>query len=266
MSSPTRSGKRPGRTPSGRAGRAPRRDLGDVLHFFIDEEEQRAALESDVRPSEPRPEPPRVPSPVVRWCMPANPDRLLGCALALDLAATLSRAGAPTRLLASFAAPGFLCAPPRVQWQHAQDPSRLAENLTGLEGHHVLVLLPAESIARALGGMRAASLDGVLLPVDANSRGLSGALNWLARHGNALADLRIGVVMIGGADAQQADAQYRKLAGAAKRQLELSLENLGQLRRDQTLDRSLLLGVPVLDVDAAGEASKSLVALAERLQ
>ena len=51
---------------SRRAGRPPRRDLGDVLHFFIDEEEQRASRKAapDARAElGPEPEPRVEPQP-----------------------------------------------------------------------------------------------------------------------------------------------------------------------------------------------------------
>ena len=73
------------------------------------------------------------------------------------------------------------------------------------------------------------------------------------------------MVLLGAPDPGTANQLFDKLAGAARRQLGLELERLGELRRDGACDRSLLHGVSVIDVDAEGDAVKALAALCENL-
>ncbi len=279
--------------PRPRRKEAPRRanrGLGDVLHFFIPEEEQEearraqpeaaerrpGALEREVgTPASPLPEAPEtavVSSSArgVRWCVPASPGRTLACALAVDIAATLARGGCKGRVLAAFEPGPFLPEAASVSWETlhglAQDPTDLDVRLAELPAaEHALVLVAPEVLTRVVGGLRRERLDGLLLPVDSAAHELARALGWLREFREKLPRLRMGVVLLGAADPNAADLLFRKLAGAARRQLGLELERLGELRRDGACDRSLLHGVSVVDVDAEGDAVKALAALCENL-
>ncbi len=86
---------------------ARRRGLGDVLHHFISEDEQREARERARRTATGNREAGPAAGPA-RWVLAASPRRPLSCSLALDLAAALSRDPAPggseTLILAPFPA------------------------------------------------------------------------------------------------------------------------------------------------------------------
>ncbi|MCP4007079.1 MAG: hypothetical protein GY725_23100 [bacterium] len=269
------------------------RKLTDVLHYFIDEEEQAEALaarsatdppsdvaeptgrefEPEATPANPEDSdnPKRVEGRSMRWCIAADPQRMLCSALALDLAAALARRGNAVRVISPFSPSPVVPQPRDVEWQtieHAlADPAAIQAALSDLDGQTgAIVLLPPNSVSRILSGLTPQALDGVLLPVDCAPSGLTRALGWLGRLGTALPNLRIGVTLMGAPDRETAQRLYRKLSGAALRQFGLQIEHLGELPRDQSSDRSLLLGIPVVDVDAQGNAARCLDAVCGRLQ
>ena len=69
-----------------------RRDLGDVLHYFISEDEQREARQRRIDGG----------APPACWCLPATPERPLSCAVAVDLAVAAERNGLRAEILAPF--------------------------------------------------------------------------------------------------------------------------------------------------------------------
>jgi hypothetical protein len=243
---------------------AQRRDLGDVLHHFIPEEEQREAREAQLREGKLRR--PHALTPA-RWVLTASPHRPLSCSLALDLAAALSRSGAAAHILAPFPAGTYTRS--SVPWKSfdSGDPESLREALQALPGGaSALVLMPPEELGSSLSGLDSGLLSGLLLVVDAAPWGLTRALRWLRGCGNALVGARIGVVVVGAESPGVARDLFRKLASAAGRQLGLELEDFGDVERDATSFRSLLRGVPVLDLDAAAGSSRSLESLCRRLE
>ena len=80
-----------------------------------------------------------------------------------------------------------------------------------------------------------------------------------------LPELRIGAIVVGAERPQLAAEIFEKLEQAARRQLGLQIENLGEVRRDPATFRSLLYGVSVLDLDEKSGSARSLLELCERL-
>jgi hypothetical protein len=239
------------------------RGLGEVLHFFIPEDEQRGARErAGLRVAEP--------APRARWCLLAAPERPVLCALAIDLAAALASAARGTTLLAPFARPAVLPRASDVRWETCEDiGGELSTLLRRLESRAdergVLLLLQPPRLRALLEHPAARALDGLLVPVDASMRGVARALGWLGSAGSGVERMRIGALLIGASDAAEADSLGEQLARAARRQLGLEVAVLGHLERDPASYRSLLLGRSVVELDSSSRASSSLRALAERL-
>jgi hypothetical protein len=237
------------------------RGLGEVLHFFIPEDEQRGARERAGL---------RVAGPAARarWCLLAAPERPVLCALAIDLAAELSSSGSGTTLLAPFGRGAVLPRASGVRWETCEDiGGELSTLLRRLESRadSVLLLLPPPRLRALLEHPAARTLDGLLVPVDASMRGVARALGWLGNAGNGVERMRIGALLIGASGTAEADSLGEQLARAARRQLGLEVSVLGHLARDPASYRSLLLGRSVVELDSASPASSSLRALSERL-
>jgi len=241
------------------------RGLEEVFDYFVPPEEQRAALEGAST---------RVPAVAgtgrpVRWCLPAEPERLLACALAVELAAGLVRAGRDARVIATFARPRLAPRSPGVAWEAVEPDDggpgpALATALDARpEADAIIAARPDQlpGVLRALGARR---VDGLLLEVDPRPSGLRSALGQLRRISPA-PDLRIGAIVLGTDDAD-AESAFRVLDGAARRQLGRALEPLGALRSDTTSARALLHGRPALDLDCESSASRQLLALCQRLR
>jgi hypothetical protein len=236
------------------------RDLGDVLHYFISDEEQRELRERSAAQQAP-------PAPL-RWWLPVAPERLLHCALALDLAAALARDAGAVRVLAPFAPPGLLAPGSAVTWEslRGDDASAvLQRRLAALDtAERVLVLVPPAALHAAL-GRSSARADALILPVDATPSGLARALGWLRALEAEQRAIPIGAALLGAADADDARRLAAQLSRAALRQLGLRVEPLGELRPDAASSRALLRGLPVLEVDSGSAAAASLRALSSRL-
>ena len=225
---------------------AQRRGLGDVLHHFISEEEQQAARESATQA------PQRSPR---CWILAAEPDRPLSCSLALDLAAARSKSGTHTQVLAAPAA----TAPAAAAAGWTSLCGTVAEALQNLpQGSNALILASPEELPTLLADLDPQLLDGLLFTVDAAPWGLTQALRWLRSCSNAFDTARIGAVVVGAESRELAADLFRKLAGAAKRQLRVELENFGEIERDASSYRALLAGVPVLELDPSAGSSRSL--------
>jgi hypothetical protein len=242
---------------------AQRRNLGDILHHFISEEEQREAREGVRRARERH----RAESSPARcWILAASPRRPLSCALALDLAAVLSRGGTETRILAP--CQSEVCAHPSTTWSTfaSGEPDGLRDALEELPvGSNTLLLISPEALGSVLAELDRSLLAGVLLPVDAAPWGLARALRWLRNCAIGSRGVRIGAVIVAAESRERANELYRKLASAARRQIGLEIENFGEVQRDSASFRSLLRGVPVLDLDAGAGSSRSLAMLGRRL-
>ena len=241
-----------------------RRGLGDFLHYFIPEEEQREARER-ARPAQLENR-----SRSTRWCLPASPDRPLSCAVAIDLAVATARGGCRAEILAPFRQHWLLPKSAEVSWRVFEfgqaESGSLAQALEATPpGQRSYVLVPPERLGPLLRTLPSGVLDGVLLPIEATARGPAQALGLLRQLGRPLPELRIGAVPVGASSRAVAREIFSKLERAAGRQLGLDVEDMGELRRDPASFRSLLFGVSVLDVDEEASSAQSLRALSDRL-
>jgi hypothetical protein len=203
-----------------------RRNLGDVLHYFISEDEQQEARS---RSGSGR---------VGSIALPASPDRPVSCALALELASALAPNGA--RIVSSFAPSPLAPRVPGVTWTEVADLAGLLTDPRA-ERASLVVERPSE-LARLLERVAPRTLDALLLPVAAAPLGLAQALGFLRGLAPALSGRRVLVLALGAAsDAAGAELAAR-LAGAAERQLGLRVERLGELAFDAAGYRSLLRG------------------------
>ncbi len=245
--------------------RVARRGLEDVFDYLVPPEEQRAALEGAASPA------PAVVTagPPVRWCLPAEPDRLLACALAVELAAGLVRAGRPAGVIATFARPRLAPRAEGVEWETVTPGdtgpgAALATSLDARPGADAIVAAPPGELPGVLRELGARRVEGLLLAVDARPAGLRSALGQLRRISPAR-ELRIGAVLLGTADAD-AESAFRVVDGAARRQLGRALEPLGALCADATSYRALLQGRPAVELDRESPASRQLLALCGKLR
>jgi hypothetical protein len=243
-----------------------RRGLGDVLHYFISEEEQADARER-ARPVD-TPQAARAP----RWCLPATPKRPLSCAVAIDLAVAAARSGLETEIVAPFAQDELMLKSAEIGWRAldfsatplgSEALERALEEITP-EKQCFVVLFP-DHLGPVLRQLTPGYLDGLLLPIDAAPSGPAQALAILRQLPRLLPELRIGAVLVGAATARQARELFMKVQGAARRQLGLEIEDLGEVRRDPASFRSLLRGVSVLDIDEDASSAQSLRAVCRRL-
>ncbi len=241
-----------------------RRGLGDVLHYFIPEEEQR---EAQARVQTARP---RDPNRTTCWCLPASPERPLSCVIAIDLALAAVRGGSRAEILAPFPRHRLLPRAPEVSWHRIDLADGAAHVLQqalakGPSGSRSFVLLPPAQLGPTLRKLAPGSVHGVLVPLQATPRGPSRALGLLRQLGQAVPELRIGAVLVGATSPAQAQEIFTKLARAARRQLGLEIEDMGELSRGPATFRSLLHGVSVLELDEEGGPARSVRDLAQRL-
>jgi hypothetical protein len=240
---------------------ARRRGLGDVLHYFIPEEEQREAREKGLRARERG----RRDGPF-RWCVPINPRRPLSCAFAVDLAMALREAGIDVAIAAPFSPAFVRPVSSEIAWRVLDsdfEQAPLDEQLDPFADESLLLLLPHEGLASRLAELGDGFLDGLVLLVHPTPAGLTEALSLLRAVPQGR--LRLAAVLVGPTDAA-ADPQFRQLQGAARRQLGIEVEHLGELRHDSGSFRSLLVGRSVLDLDEDSASARSLRDLGRRLR
>lgn len=230
------------------------RTLEDVFDYFVPVEEQRTARANAAKRTQ------SAAGPVTRWCLAVDPERLLSCALAVDLAAGLARDGRDALVVSSFERPRLA---PKADWRVA-DVDGLGAVLDAHPDAHAIVAVRADEVAGALAALGTARLAGVLLSADPGPRGLRGALGQLRRV-TAPRGLRIGLVLLGAAQ-HDADAAFRRLEGAAHRQLGRGVEALGSLCSDEATRRALLRGRSTLELDPDAESARQILALCERLR
>ena len=262
-----------------------RRGLGDVLHYFISDEEQaQARARSAARELQrtdparepgapPFPEPPpnelsELPRTRTRWCVPASPERPLSCLLATELAAALARPAGRALILAPFVP---VPRPPRaagVRWREfAAEPGAVGRELDRVADEvAVLIALPPRDLPEHLAGLGAGRLDGLILPLDARSNGASRALALLRQLAPRAPELAIGVVIIDAEDETAETRAFERLARAARRQLGVSVEKLGAVPSDPARYRSLLRRVSLLELADDCPAARGLEALGSRLR
>ena len=236
------------------------RGLGDVLHYFISEDEQREAR-SRASGLERR-------APTERWCIPTSRERPLASTVALDLAVATTQAGVQTELLIPFPASDLLLDSPRILCRSVTPATvenlekALAETAPGTRS---FIVLPPESLAEILREAPEGLIEGLLLVVDGSPAGPAQMLKLLRQLPRPLSGVRIAAALVEASGRQGARELFRKLHAAARRQLGIEVENLGELRRDAASYRALLRGVSVLDADPEAESSASLRRLGERL-
>lgn len=236
-----------------------RRSLEEVLDHFIPEDEQREARERAGRSQAGAAAP-------ARWLLAASPERPLSRALALDLAAALTRKGGEAVVVAPPPAPMGL--PSSVRWSAVPpgDSERLREVLAAVPEHaHAIVLVHPGQVGLAAARLTPGLVRGALLPVDASAQGSTTALGWLRASAAGLAGLRLGAVVVGAPSRGQARDVFAKLASAARRQLELRVASFGEVERDANSFRSLLRDVPVAVLDSEAASSRSLDSLSRQL-
>ncbi|MBM4335998.1 MAG: hypothetical protein FJ108_08800 [Deltaproteobacteria bacterium] len=237
-----------------------RRNLGDVLHYFISEEEQREAREAArARATPPLAQPSRAP----RYCLPADPERPLSCALALELAGGMGAAGRPARVISSFPASPLV---PRVRcasWEVCADPAVALAAISD-DVPAIAVERPAR-IGAMLGRIAADGIDGVLLPVELAAWGLGRALGLLRELAPALAGRRVLALVVGSDSPVAAADLIARLSSAARRQYGVGIELLGELARDEQSYRSLLRGESLHALEDESATGRSLRALCQRL-
>jgi len=237
-----------------------RRNLGDVLHYFISEEEQREARSAAKARGNPlQTAPARAP----RYCLPADPERPLACGLALELAGGLANETRGARVLAPFPASPLLPHVPGVHWQVASD---LAEALAAIGDDEAVIAVerPAR-LGALLGRLPGDALDGVVLPIEAAAWGLSRTLGFLRELAPALAGRRVLALVVGAQTPAAAADLIARLAAAARRQYGVEIELLGELARDAESYRSLLRGESLHALAAESATAQSLRALCQRL-
>lgn len=242
------------------------RNLGDVLHYFIPEDEQTAAR-ARTRESAAEPNTPEAGrrGPAPRICVPASPERLLWCALALELAGALAAERGQARVLAAFAASPLLPEVPGVRVEARECASaELADLLADVPADEpALALERPERIAAFLNRAR---VDALLLPVDGASWGVARALRLLRELAPALAGTRVLTWVVGADSASDAAGLGERLASAARRQHGLDVEVAPALPRDPALYRALLRGESVhASDDGTSAGARELRALSRRL-
>jgi len=238
-----------------------RRNLGDVLHYFISEEEQaeaRRAAETRERPAAAAPK--RAP----RYLMPADPQRPLTCALALELASGMAGEAGDARVLSSFAPSPLLPRVAGVGWETCPDPAGAIEAAPDFAA--VIALERPARLAALVGRVAAHRLDGLVLPIAAAPWGLGKALGLLRELAPALANRRVLGLVVGAPGGDAAAQLVARLSGAAERQHGVSVELLGGLARDAESYRALLCGESLRALGASGASAQSLHALCERLK
>jgi hypothetical protein len=244
------------------------KNLGDVLHYFIPEDEQSAALSrSRERAAEGRqPEPGAGPAP--RICVPAAPERLLWCALALELAGALAAERGLARVLAGFDASPLLPDVPGVRLDARERATAdLANALAEVPPEEpALALERPERISALLTGPQHARFDAVLLPVDGAAWGVARALRLLRELAPALTGTRVLTWVVGADSRSDAAALGERLASAARRQHGLDVEVAPALPRDPALFRALLRGESVhASDDGTSAGARELRALSRQL-
>ncbi|MFI5314235.1 MAG: MinD/ParA family protein [Myxococcota bacterium] len=249
-----------------------RKNLGDVLHYFIPEDEQSAALERGAPPDLARHPPSEAErssrGPAPRVCVPAGPDRLLWCALALELAGALAAERGGARVEMSFAASPLLPSVPGVRLRALERaPAALAGALAEVPGDEaVLVLERPEQLAQFLAQPERALLDCVLLPVDASASGVARALRVLREIAPALAGMPVFAWVVGARSSREASELGERLCAAARRQHSVEVEVAPALPSDPALFRALLRGESVHAADDGTSAgARELRALSRRL-
>jgi hypothetical protein len=234
-----------------------RRNLGDVLHYFISEEEQEEARNA----ARNRAQQATLRAP--RYCLPADPERPLACTLALELAGGMAAELGSARVLAAFEPSPLLPRVPGVRWEVWSD---LALALAAAAPDEPLIAVERpDELGALLGRLPADALDGVVLSVEAASWGLARTLGYLRVLGPALDGRRVLGLVVGAQTPTAAAELGARLTGAARRQHGIEIERLGELTRDAESYRTLLRGESLHALGEGSETAQSLRTLCQKL-
>ncbi len=238
-----------------------RRGLGDVLHYFIPEDEQRAARER-ARP--------HATLPGSRWGLLADPSRPLDRSLAVDVACALASLSGDLEVIAPFPAAGRA----ELRWHSIEIPpelteaeavGQLVEAIQSADPAHLLVVVPPRWARPLLSSLAPESLRTLLLPVDTAPWGLREGLQRLRHAASGAAGIRVGVFLVGQDAPGAGAASLQQLERAAARQLGIPIDGLGLVVRDAASYRALLEEVPVVDLDPEASSARSVEELARRI-
>ncbi len=237
-----------------------RRNLGDVLHYFISEEEQREAREAADARERPRS---ASASRAARYGLPADPDRPLTCSLALELAGGMIAEAHGACVISSFPASPLLPRVPGVVWQISEDP---AEALAAVPDDVPAIAIESPArLGAMLGRIPTDGLDAVLLPVELAPWGLGKTLGFLREYAPALTNRRVLALVVGSDSPAAAAELIGRLAAASRRQYGVEIELLGGLTRDAASYRLLLRGESLHALEAGSATARDLRALCQRL-
>jgi hypothetical protein len=200
-------------------------------------------------------------------CLPASPDRLLWCALALELAGALAAERGCARVEASFPTSALLPEVPGVELRAGErPPAALASALAAVPSEEPALALERPERVPELLARAGRGLDALLLPVDASPAGVARALRMLRELAPALAGVRVCAWVVGASTALEATELGERLAAAARRQHGLAIEVAPALPRDPALFRALLRGESLhASDDGSGAGARELRALSRSL-
>jgi len=230
---------------------SPGRGLGDVFDYFVSPEEQAQARGRSAATG----------SAARRWLLALDVARPRGAALAVDLAAALTRDGREAVVLADLARPRFAPVARGVRWQAIDEARAFVETLAEHDDRHVLVSFAPAALGDVLRELAPPRVEGLVFVVEATRSGLARALGQL-RQAQTVPALRIATLLFGG---DPSDEAFRSLERAASRQLSRPIESLGALVPHRTVDRALLTGRTLLESDPDCAAAHALCTLGERL-
>ncbi|HXZ84517.1 MAG TPA: hypothetical protein VEI82_03410, partial [Myxococcota bacterium] len=205
--------------------------------------------------------------PAPRVCLPAAPERLLFCALALELAGALAAEQGSARVEASFALSPLLPEVPGVRLGAAErSPAELASALDAIPAHEPALALVRPEQLGELVRRAGRTLDALLVPVDGSAAGVVRALRLLREISPALAGVRVFAWVVAARSAPEGAALGERLASAARRQHGLAVEVAPALPHDPALFRALLHGQSVhTSDDGSGAGARELRALSRSL-
>lgn len=234
-----------------------RRNLGDVLHYFISEEEQAEARDAAKRRSQ------GPPARAPRYCLPADPERPLACTLALELAGGMAAELGSARVLATFPQSRLLPLVPGVRWEVVPE---LADALAAAPSDEPLIAVERpDQLGALLARLPSDALDGIVISVEAAAWGLARTLGFLRILAPSLAGLRVLGLVVGAQTPASAEELGARLSRAALRQHGIEVETLGELTRNAESYRVLLRGESLHALGEGNETAQSLRALCQRL-
>lgn len=230
------------------------RNLSDVLHFYISEDEQSEAREEAARSRS-------APAPSA-WAMPVERDRLLAAALALEIASALA-GGGRAEVLAPFSENTLAPRIANVRWRPVAGERGALARALGRATGGVLVVAPAPELAAWL--REARSPRCLLLPLSAAPSAETRSLEVLHALAQDVDGFRVASVVIGARSRDESAALASRFAAAARRRHGVEVESLGELFVSAANYRAILHGESVRSGASGGAEAHSLTALGRAL-